>query len=221
MALFISLLPRPPHDVATRPFDKQVVEYGSDLRQFAGDFLPERLIVPQALRFHATHDALALLDQLIEFFVAADIEPLEPLEEFAQVVDGRIAKRFGLAVVFSGKPFGQVRNQVLQFFDERLFGQSHRIIESSRDPFALLAVQVRMKLLQIVRRFDRRKIPADLKQAGQAGRIVGGIVQRTELLTGCGLQLVVMTIQGLHRDGQLLLKRFHLGVEVVDVILPN
>jgi len=49
--------------------------------------LAKPLIVSEQLRFHAPHDALALLDEPVEIVIAADIELLETLEELSQIAD--------------------------------------------------------------------------------------------------------------------------------------
>jgi hypothetical protein len=49
--------------------------------------LAQTLVVPQCLRRHTPDHPLALGDDIVQLFIAADIELLEPLEEFSQVVD--------------------------------------------------------------------------------------------------------------------------------------
>jgi hypothetical protein len=118
--------------------------------------LPHPLVVPQALWFDATDDALALLDQSVEVLVAPDIELPEPVEELGQVVHRAVAERLRLAVTLPSETFRQVGNQLLQFLHESLLGQSHGLVEPCRDAFALLLVQVGMQLLQVIRWFNAK-----------------------------------------------------------------
>jgi hypothetical protein len=70
-----------------------------------------------------------------------------------------------------------MRHELLQFFHERLLGQLNGFIEPSRDPFALLPVDFRAELGQIIRWFYRGKIMCHAEQALQAQRVVGRVVQ--------------------------------------------
>ena len=76
----------------------------------------------------------AWLTKLVELFAAADIQLAEPLEELGQVLDGRVAENFRLAVFLTGKPLREMRDQLGQFGGERLFGQPHGFIEPATAP---------------------------------------------------------------------------------------
>jgi hypothetical protein len=51
------------------------------------------------LRLDPRDDLLGFFHQRVEFRAAPDGAPPEPLEELAQVLDGRISEHLGLAVV--------------------------------------------------------------------------------------------------------------------------
>ena len=55
-------------------------------------------------------DALALLDHLVKFFVAANVEVMESSEELLQVAYGGIPKDLGFSVAFARKTLGKMTN---------------------------------------------------------------------------------------------------------------
>ena len=168
-------------------------------RHFRGDVLPQAGIVPQILRLDAADDPLGLADQLIQLLAAADVELAEPLEELGQVLNGTISENLGLAILLARKPLRQVRDQLGQFGGKRLLGQTHGFVETGLHPLALLFVELRVELLQIVWGFHRGKIELHGKHAAQRFRVVPGVEQRSEPLPGRGLQFAVVAVQGLRR----------------------
>ena len=104
-----------------------------------------------------------MTDQIVQLFVAADIQFSKPLEELRQILDGRIAEDFGFAVCLASQPFSQMGNQTLQFFDERGLGKLNGFVKSTGNPFAFLAIDFGVQLSQVVRRFDAGKIRSHLE----------------------------------------------------------
>ena len=88
-------------------------------------------------------------------------------------------------------------------------------------PLALLLVELRVELLQIVRRLDAREIELHREHAVERRRVVAGVEERPEPLPGRGLQLAVVAVERGDRIGQFFLELPHLGGEVVDPVLAD
>ena len=112
---------------------------------------------------------LRLDHQLVELLVAADVQRAEPLEELAQVVDGRVAEDLRRAVLVGARdPLGQVGDQPGELVQERLLGELDRLLEPRRDPLLLLPVEVRREPDQVVGRLDVGIVPGDAEEADAA-----------------------------------------------------
>ena len=138
---------RPPGAAAWRrirrrgPVDQHRVERGLDPRRAApatrrrSPSLSRRswAPTPRTARW-------ASLDQRVELVVAdRTFSDAEPVEELAQVADGRVAEDPGLAVlVRPADPLGQVGDQPGELVEERLLGELHGLLEPGRDPRPLL-----------------------------------------------------------------------------------
>ena len=92
---------RPPQNVPAWPVDKQTVEHTLHVAQLLDNALAQRLVFAQGLRLDTTHNLLALVNQLIQLLVAANVELPEPREELRQVFHGRVAEDLGLAVALA------------------------------------------------------------------------------------------------------------------------
>jgi len=101
---------------------QQSIERGLHTRQLRGRMLPQVAAVAQLLRLDAHDDPSALIDQVIELLVRADVQALELREELPQIADCRVAEHLGSAIFLTGQPFGQVPDQPGQFVDERRLG---------------------------------------------------------------------------------------------------
>jgi hypothetical protein len=124
------LLPRPAKDIAAGPIDEQAVEHGLHAGKLRGHPLPQVGAVAELLRLDPPHGLLRLADQFVELLARPDVEVPESLEELAQVLDRRIAKYFGLAVLIAAEPFGQVRDELGQLLGERLLRQADGLVEA-------------------------------------------------------------------------------------------
>ena len=124
----------------------------------------------KALRLDAADDPLSLADELVQLLAAADVQLPEPLEELGQVLHGRVAEDFRLAILLARQPLGQVGHQLGQFGGERLLGQPDRLVETALHPLAFLFVELRVELLKVVGRFHAGEVELDGEQASQATR---------------------------------------------------
>jgi len=95
-------------------------------------------------------DVLNLTYQLIELLAGANIEAPEALEEFAQVLDRRVAKDFGFPVLSAAESLRQMRDQLRQLFKECFLRQTNGLIKPSSNPRRFLLVELRTELAQIV-----------------------------------------------------------------------
>ena len=55
---------------------------------------------------------MGIADKPVEFFVAADVQVIEPCEELLEIANGRVAKDLGFAVLLAAEPFGQMADQL-------------------------------------------------------------------------------------------------------------
>ena len=100
----------------------------------------------------------------------------EPLEEAPQVLNGRIAKDFGLAVLAAGKPVGQMRDELGQFAEKRLLCQPNT---SAAWDFCSRLSDLRTPSQEI-----ETRTPAIVVRNRCAGEVVGWVVgsSRTVLI---------------------------------------
>jgi len=67
------------------------------------------------LRLYPVDRLLGLLHQPIQFWAAPVVEPPEPLEKLAQVLDGGVSKDLGLAVMEARESFSEMGREPLEF----------------------------------------------------------------------------------------------------------
>ena len=201
--------------------DHEAVHDRLDAGQLSGDPLPQRRIIPQLLRLHAADHPLGLGDERIEVGIGADVELPEPFEEPGQVFDGRVAEHLRLPVVAPREPFGEMLDEPSEFFEKRRLGQPHRLIEPGLHPLALLPVQIRRELPQVVGWLDAGKVPRHVEQPDQRLRIVCDAVEPAQPLASGGLEGVESLIEGSDRLDQLGLESVHLAADRFEVILAD
>ncbi len=115
--------PATPENVPAGPIHEHFSDAGLNLLEVPGDHLPEPVGVSERLRLDARDRLLGLFDEGIQFRTAPYVEPPEPLEEVTQVLDSRIPKDLGLAVMEPRQAFSEVGRKPLEFRGKSLLGQ--------------------------------------------------------------------------------------------------
>ena len=116
-SVFVTVLTRGP--IARNEIAQRLLDGFQLLR----DVLPEVHVLAELLRLDAPDDVLGLSHEVVQLLVRADVEPLEPLEELAEVRDRRVAEDFGLPILPSAEPFSKVLHEPRQFLRKRGFGK--------------------------------------------------------------------------------------------------
>jgi len=128
------------NDPAPGPVYQQAVEGSLNTGQLRGNLLAEGSVVTQVLRLMALDNASGLVDQRVQLRVRANVELLKPIEELRQVADRRVPEDFTLAFRSAAQAFVQVRNQLSDLLEERLFGKLHGLLETGCSPRAFLLI---------------------------------------------------------------------------------
>src|SRR5690606_32192538 len=84
------------------------------------------------------------------------------------------------------------------------------------DPAALLLIEFRAELPQVIGRLDARKLPAHVEEADKRLRIVARIVEPAQPLPRRLPQLAIMAIELRHRILQLLAEVAEQLIELVE-----
>src|SRR5688572_27601420 len=120
--------------------------------------LAEARVLAKLLRLDTADNLLGLGYEVVKLLIRADVEPLEPLKEIAEVRDRRVAEDLRFAVLLAAEPFGKVFHKPGQFVGKGLLREFDGFTESRLHPLALLAVEFRREALEVGRGFDGRKL---------------------------------------------------------------
>ena len=151
---------RAAEDVAPRPIHQQAIQHALHARHLRGDVLPQPGVVTEVLRLHAADDPLGVgrrADRVARWSGRSTRGTAGRTRSSSRWRESLNTLR--LAVLLARQPLRQMRDQLGQFGGKRLLGQPHRLVEPLLHPLALLLIELRVELLQIVRGFHATENP--------------------------------------------------------------
>ena len=107
MTICMAGLLRPAEDIPPGPIDQQSIQHRLHSGKLAGNLLAQRQIVSELLRLDTADNPLGLRNQAVQLLIGTDVEMTEPLEELLQVINRRVPKDFGLAILLATEPMQQ------------------------------------------------------------------------------------------------------------------